>query len=159
MAPTRCVLVTGATGLVGSRIVSALLARDTPVRALTRDPEAAGRRLDSRVAATAWDGITPPAAAGDGCEAGLHLAGEAVFGASYSGTVSGDGLFRVVLPPDCREDLNGSGDVEFDDVLTVLREWGMCPPRQSCPADVNGDGRVDYADLLAIVGAWGPCPG
>lgn len=80
MAELQSVLVTGATGLVGSRIVSALLARNTPVRVLTRDPEAAIRRLGSRVSAIGWDGVAPPAAAVDGCDGVLHLAGEPVFG-------------------------------------------------------------------------------
>ena len=67
-------LVTGATGLVGSRIVAALLARDTPVRVLTRDPEAATRKLDARVAAIAWGGVTPPPEALADCDGVLHLA-------------------------------------------------------------------------------------
>jgi len=80
MADARAVLVTGATGLVGSRIVAALLARDTPVRVFTRDPEAATRRLGPRVSAIGWNGVTPPPAAVDGCDGVLHLAGEPVFG-------------------------------------------------------------------------------
>ncbi len=80
MAEPRAVLVTGATGLVGSRIVSALLARDTPLRLLTRDPEVATRRFGPRVSAIGWNGIVPPSTAVDGCDGVLHLAGEPVFG-------------------------------------------------------------------------------
>ncbi|MBW2667712.1 MAG: TIGR01777 family oxidoreductase [Deltaproteobacteria bacterium] len=80
MAETRAVLVTGATGLVGSRIVAALLARGDSVRVLSRYPEAAASRLDPRVSAIGWDGVRPPPAAVDDCEGVLHLAGEPVFG-------------------------------------------------------------------------------
>jgi uncharacterized protein YbjT (DUF2867 family) len=42
MACMKRVLVTGATGTVGRQVVSQLLATDARVRALTRDPDAAG---------------------------------------------------------------------------------------------------------------------
>ncbi len=87
----------------------------------------------------------------------LNDAGDAVFAASYTGAMSGDGLFRLVLPGECREDVNGTGDVGFDDVLAVLREWGACPPQQMCPADVDGNGVVEYPDVVAVLSAWGPC--
>jgi len=71
------ILVSGATGLVGTRLCAALLARGDAVRALTRDP-AAGR-LDARIAPLAWDGTHPPVAGLAGCAAVVHLAGEPVF--------------------------------------------------------------------------------
>ncbi|HVP31333.1 MAG TPA: TIGR01777 family oxidoreductase [Myxococcota bacterium] len=83
-APTAGpVLITGATGLVGSRLVRALLAHGRAVRVLSRDAEAAGERfaaLGGSVAAFAWDGTSPPAAALDGSAAAVHLAGEPLFG-------------------------------------------------------------------------------
>jgi uncharacterized protein YbjT (DUF2867 family) len=69
------VLVTGGTGFVGPHVVHALRARETPVRALVRDP-ARGSRL------TAWDvelavgDVTDPAslrAACKGVDAVVHL--------------------------------------------------------------------------------------
>jgi len=77
------VLVTGATGLVGTRLLRALVAAGTPVRVLSRDPSRAGRRFAQEgdlVSALAWDGTTPPAGALDGTGAVVHLAGEPVFG-------------------------------------------------------------------------------
>lgn len=74
------VLVTGATGLVGSRLVAALLARETPVRVLSRDPAAAALALDPRIAVIGWGGVVPPSEAVAGCTAVVHLAGEPVFG-------------------------------------------------------------------------------
>ncbi len=54
----------------------------------------------------------------------------------------------------CVEDLDGSGRVDFADVLAVLAAWGECP---GCPEDLTGDGAVTFADVLIILAAWGPC--
>jgi hypothetical protein len=58
----------------------------------------------------------------------------------------------VVNP--CPADIDGSGVVGVDDVLTVLSGWGNVGPS---PADVNGDGIVNVDDLLMVISAWGPC--
>ncbi len=72
------VFVTGATGLVGARLVPLLLDAGHAVRAATRNPHTA--RLDPRAEALAWDGCTPPPEALEGCDAVVHLAGEPIFG-------------------------------------------------------------------------------
>ncbi len=54
----------------------------------------------------------------------------------------------------CPADLDGSGDVGFNDLLSVLGLWGPCP---GCPEDLDGSGDVGFNDLLAILGDWGPC--
>jgi uncharacterized protein (TIGR01777 family) len=74
------VVVTGASGLVGRRLVASLRAAQTPVRALSRrvGPGAAG--LAAGVEAVAWDGIHPPPEALRGAGAVVHLAGEPLFG-------------------------------------------------------------------------------
>jgi len=74
----QTVLITGATGLVGKRLVRALLADRCAVRAATRTP--ANARLPAGVEAVAWDGVMIPSARIAGCDALVHLAGEAVFG-------------------------------------------------------------------------------
>jgi hypothetical protein len=75
----RAVLVSGATGLVGSKLVPALLAQGRPVRVLSRDP---GRATPSLAGASvfAWDGTVWPAEALSALDAVVHLAGEPVFG-------------------------------------------------------------------------------
>lgn len=58
-------------------------------------------------------------------------------------------------PPPCPTDIDGSGAVDFGDLLVVLSSFGACP---DCPADLDGNGDVDFGDLLAVLAAFGPCP-
>jgi uncharacterized protein (TIGR01777 family) len=74
------VTVTGATGLIGSRLVAELTGRGGEVTVLSRDPAAARERLGPAVEAVRWDPASGPApaealAARDGV---VHLAGENV---------------------------------------------------------------------------------
>jgi len=57
----------------------------------------------------------------------------------------------------CEGDLDGSGDVDVDDLLTVISAWGVCVDPDDCPADIDGDGTVSVDDLLAVIAAFGPC--
>jgi uncharacterized protein (TIGR01777 family) len=79
------IVVTGATGLVGRRLLPALLRAGNHVRVLTRNPararlpgEAAERGAPT-VEAVAWDGTHAPGAALCGAAAVVHLAGEPIF--------------------------------------------------------------------------------
>ncbi len=56
---------------------------------------------------------------------------------------------------ECLADINGSGAVEFLDLLAVLGRWGPC---ESCAEDIDADGLVGFADLVAVLMSWGPCP-
>ena len=49
--PQRRILVTGATGYVGGRLIPALLAREEQVRCFARRPEAIRPRHDLEIAA------------------------------------------------------------------------------------------------------------
>jgi len=69
-------LVTGATGLVGGRILPALRERFAWVRMLSRSGRAATSGLDART----WDGVDPGSATLDGVDTVVHLAGEPIFG-------------------------------------------------------------------------------
>lgn len=52
-------------------------------------------------------------------------------------------------------DIDGDGDVDFDDLLGVLSGWGPCPPAPApCPGDVDGNGTVDFDDILAVLAGW-----
>lgn len=73
------VTVTGATGLVGSRLVARLLDRGDEVTVLSRDPEGARSALGD-VDATRWEptGSVAPTGALAGRDGVVHLAGEPV---------------------------------------------------------------------------------
>src|SRR5438132_12402462 len=72
------VAVTGATGLVGSRLVSRLLERGDEVTVLSRDPDRA-RSVLGGVEVAEWDptGTAPPGGLA-GRDGVVHLAGEPV---------------------------------------------------------------------------------
>jgi uncharacterized protein (TIGR01777 family) len=111
MVVNDSVLVSGATGVVGTRLSSALLSAGVTVRALTRNAAAATRVLGSRVSAVEWDGMHPPAAAVADTAAVVHLSGEPVFAGRLTSSRrrrirssridSADAIVRVLgeLPP------------------------------------------------------------
>lgn len=72
------ITITGATGRIGAPLVATLKQRGDDVTVLTRDPQAAQRRLG--VEAYAWNLASEPApaAALEGRDAVVHLAGEDV---------------------------------------------------------------------------------
>lgn len=74
------VTLTGATGLIGTRLVAALARRGDEVTVLSRDPRRARERLGSGIEAVAWDALGEPApvAALAGRDGVIHLAGEPV---------------------------------------------------------------------------------
>jgi uncharacterized protein (TIGR01777 family) len=79
------VVVTGATGFVGTPLVRALLAAGHTVTALTRDAQRAVRRLPARCTVQSWN----PAQALDpstlrGADAIVHLAGEGIAEARWT---------------------------------------------------------------------------
>lgn len=63
---------------------------------------------------------------------------------------------KVVDCPEggCEGDVTGSGEVNVDDLLEVLNNWGDC---LGCDADINDDGTVNVDDLLILLNNWGPC--
>ncbi len=58
------------------------------------------------------------------------------------------GLYDPATP--CPGDLDGDGDVDFDDLVTLLGAYGT-----SADGDVDGDGDTDFDDLVALLGAYG----
>jgi uncharacterized protein (TIGR01777 family) len=74
------VTVTGATGLVGTRLVAALARRGDEVTVLSRDPARAREQLGSGIHTERWDplGEPAPASALGGRDGVIHLAGEPV---------------------------------------------------------------------------------
>ncbi|HMJ03393.1 MAG TPA: TIGR01777 family oxidoreductase [Conexibacter sp.] len=74
------VTLTGATGLIGTRLVAALARRGDEVTVLSRNPARARERLGAGIDAAAWDPLGEPAPAGAlaGRDGLVHLAGEPV---------------------------------------------------------------------------------
>jgi len=74
------VTVTGATGLIGTRLVAALARRGDEVTVLSRNPQRARERLGTGIEALAWDPLGEPAptVALAGRDGVVHLAGEPV---------------------------------------------------------------------------------
>ncbi len=63
----------------------------------------------------------------------------------------------VELIPLCPADLDNSGDVGFNDLISMLAAWGPCPESE-CPADLDASGDVGFADLVTLLSLWGVCP-
>lgn len=72
------ITITGATGLIGTRLVKALQARGDEITVLSRSPQSAAAALG--VEAIGWDSLSEPAPADalSGRDAVIHLAGEPV---------------------------------------------------------------------------------
>ncbi len=62
--------------------------------------------------------------------------------------------FVLEISATCPADLDGSGAVDFGDILAILSAWG----NKGGPEDLDGNGIVDFGDILAVLAAWGPCP-
>ena len=76
------ILVSGATGFIGRRLVEEFHRQGQTLVALSRDPAAAQRHLPALEKAYGWNPLheLPPAAAFTGVDAVVHLAGETVTG-------------------------------------------------------------------------------
>ncbi len=76
------ILVTGATGFIGHRLLLKLRDLEHEVVVLTRDPKNAVTRLPIRCKIYGWDPalLEPPREALEGVEAVIHLAGKNIFG-------------------------------------------------------------------------------
>ncbi len=58
----------------------------------------------------------------------------------------------------CPGDTDKSGEVDAQDMLAVLGEWGCTDPPGPCAGDANADSVVNVQDLLLVLQSWGPCP-
>jgi len=61
----------------------------------------------------------------------------------------------------CAADIDCSGGVNVNDLLTIINQWGNCPqPPAQCSGDVapiGGNQTVNVSDLLAAINSWGVC--
>ncbi|MBT8485688.1 MAG: hypothetical protein KJO43_08915 [Phycisphaerae bacterium] len=77
-----------------------------------------------------------------------------ILGFGAGGTVRYTVTYDYEPAPACVADLDGSGDVGFPDLLTLLAEWGCVG---TCLADLDGSGDVGFADLVLLLASWGAC--
>ena len=56
--------------------------------------------------------------------------------------------------PSCEGDVDNDGFVNFNDLIQVLANWGVCP---DCAEDVDASGTVDFNDVLSLLSFWGEC--
>jgi hypothetical protein len=70
--------------------------------------------------------------------------------------VSGNYLFSAAAPPTNKQDLNGDGKIDIQDITIWGLAFGSRPghPRWNPNADINGDGKVDMVDAIKICKAW-----
>ena len=68
-------------------------------------------------------------------------------------TDGGGNTIEDVCPEPCAGDLDGTGEVTVDDLLSLLGFWGD----GNAGGDVNDDGNTNVDDLLLLIGSWGPC--
>ena len=78
-----------------------------------------------------------------------------LWGSESAHVVYYDNLSLEPLDAPCPADLDGSGAVDFGDLLAVLSAWG----NTGGPEDIDRNGTVGFGDLLLILTEWGPCPG
>jgi uncharacterized protein (TIGR01777 family) len=85
------VFVTGATGLIGRRLIARLLARGDQVRALTRSPSSARGKLPGSVDLVGGDLVLPGkwVTRLSDCDAVVHLAGEPIVGRRWTRELKG----------------------------------------------------------------------
>ncbi len=63
-------------------------------------------------------------------------------------------IFCVDFAPPCIADINGDDNVNVDDLITLIGNWGGC---KKCSSDINDDGQVNIDDLMEVLGSWGSC--
>ncbi len=69
--------------------------------------------------------------------------------------IQDDVFFVTDEPVVCAGDVTGDEDVNVEDLIALLGEWGQSGP--GLAGDLNGDELVDVQDLVIVIVSWGPC--
>jgi uncharacterized protein len=149
----RAVTVTGATGLIGSTLVSALLDQGAHVTVLTRDAQRARARLGD-VEAVGWDLMKEPAPAGAlaGRDAVVHLAGEPVAQRWSAKAKRAIRDSRVTGTRNLLEGLAGSEPGERPRTLVSSSATGYYGPHGEEPLDEDAPPGRDF--LARVCREW-----
>lgn len=78
------ILITGATGFVGTAVTQRFLAEGWSVAALSRDAAVARARLPAAVPVMTWDDLTSGRAPAEGFDGVVHLAGASIAGGPWT---------------------------------------------------------------------------
>lgn len=146
------VVVTGATGTIGSATVAALLERGDTVVALTRDVQRARGRLDARVELHAWahpEHERPPRDALAGAHAVVHLLGARV---DQRWTTEAKRSIRASRVESTRNLVTALDEPDAPDVLVSQSATGWYGPRDGRPLDEQAERGAGF--LAEVVDEW-----
>ena len=148
----RGVTLTGATGMIGARLVRKLLAAGWDVTVLSRDPERARAKLGEGVRAERWDLLreAAPSEALSGREAVVSLAGEPV---SQRWTAQAKKAIRESRVTGTENLIAGlRSATERPGVLVSASATGYYGPHGSEPIDEEAPAGEDF--LAEVCVAW-----
>ena len=149
------VVVTGATGLIGSEVVAALLARGDQVVTLSRDPGRARGRLGAQAEHHAWPDPKegpPPAAALGGADGVIHLLGEPIAQRWTAAAKREIRDSRVLATRSLVSGLQAQPPHERPSVLVSQSAAGYYGSRGPEPLSEDGPAGTDF--LAGVVVEW-----
>lgn len=149
------VVVSGATGTIGSALVSALLARGEEVVALSRDAGRARQSLGDEVEPHAWPrpmDEPPPEAALAGADAVVHLLGEPIAQRWTDEAKAKIRDSRVLATRSLVAGLDAAPEASRPRVLVSQSATGYYGPRDDTPLDEQAPPGHDF--LAEVTVAW-----
>jgi hypothetical protein len=81
--------------------------------------------------------------------AGTDVTGGAV--RTFNAPFGGQAVLFVHKPQDGDGDTNGDGEVNVDDLIQIVMDWGPC---SGCEGDIDGNGSVNVDDLIVVIMNW-----
>ncbi len=149
------VVVTGATGLIGRGVLTALAQRGDAVVALSRSRASAVTRLGPEVEVHEWSAPTSspaPVAALSGADAVIHLLGEPVAQRWTSAARTAIRDSRVLGTRNLVAGLRAVPEGQRPSVLVSQSATGFYGPRDSTPLDETAPAGLDF--LADVVVGW-----
>jgi uncharacterized protein (TIGR01777 family) len=155
MIVTMRVVVTGATGTIGTALVRGLRERGDDVVALSRDAARGRERLGKGVEVHAWPEPShgpPPAAALAGADAVAHLLGEPIAQRWSAGAKRRIRESRVAGTRELVRALAALPDGDRPATLVSQSATGFYGPRDAQPLDEDAPAGDDF--VAGVVAAW-----